>query len=97
LQEYFAIVEHLKTNADYTNDKIIINSSLFYALIDKNLYIKRKRKLEFYKALNLIICNSKGYTSVIYDKTSKKSTRKIIVNLKAYELLKKYYLVEIPM
>lgn len=95
LQEYFAIVEHLKNNRYETGDKIIIDNTQFYSLLDKNGYLKRKKKLDIYKQLNLIICNSKGYASVVYDKVEKKSKRKIIVNLKTYDLLKRLYLVEL--
>lgn len=97
LQEYFAIVEHLKSNMNLTEDKIVIDNTLFYAFLDKKLYLKRSKKLEIYKQLNLITCNSKGFTSVVYDKETKKSTRKIIINVKTYDILKKLYLVELKM
>lgn len=95
LQEYFAIVEHLKINMNLTNNKIVIDNTLFYSFLDKNRYLKRNKKLDIYKQLNLIICNSKGYTSVVYDKETKKSKRKIIINVTTYELLKRLYLVNL--
>jgi len=95
LQEYFAIVEHLKNNRNETGDQIIIDNQLFYSLLDKNLYIKRNDKLKVYKQLNLIHCNANGYTSVIRDKETKKSCRKIIINVQSYSVLKKLYQVDI--
>lgn len=95
LHEYFAIVEHIRNTIPQTENHIILDSHLFYAFLDKNLYIKRNQKLEIYKQLNFIHCNSKGYTSVMYDKNTKKSTRKIILVLDTYELLKKMYKTEI--
>lgn len=95
LQEYFAIVEHLKSNRHVTGDRIILDNTLFYSLLDKNGYLKRKKKLDIYKQLNLIVCNSKGYTSVVYDKEEKKSKRKIIINVSTYDMLKRLYLVEL--
>jgi len=97
LQEYFAIIEHLRMNTNQTGDKIILDSNVFYAFLDKNLYLKRNDKLKLYKQLNLIICNSKGFTSVMYDKEKRKSQRKIILNIETYKLLKKLYQVEIKM
>lgn len=90
-QEYFAIVDHLKNTIPPSENKIIVNSHLFYAFLDKNLYIKRNQKLEIYRQLNLISCNSKGFSSVIYDKELKKSKRKIILNLSTYETIKNLY------
>ena len=97
LQEYFAIVEHIKKILPQTESKICIDSKLFYAFLDKNLYIKRNQKLEIYRQLNLINCNSKSYTSVIYDKETKKSKRKIILNLITYRLLKELYFQKIEL
>lgn len=95
MQEYFAIVNHLLQNLNQKGKVIIVDSNLFYSLIDKNLYIKRNEKLKTYKQLNLISCNDKGYTSVIYDKDVKKAKRKIVVNLETYRQLKKLYQIEI--
>jgi len=89
LDEFFAVAEFLEGNYSVADDKIIINSNVFYKLLDKNLYIKRKEKLDFYRSMNLIICNSNGYTSVIYDKETKKAKRKIIFNYGLYKTLKK--------
>jgi len=91
VNEYFAIMEHLLKQLKVQNDKILIDSNKFYVFLDKNLYLKRKDKLQIYKKLNLITCNSKGYTSVFYDKTTKKSQRKIILNLTTYKILKLMY------
>lgn len=95
LQEYFAITEHLIKNMNLTGDKALIDSTVFYALLDKNLFVKRKDKLNLYRQFNFITCNSKGYTSVIYDKDLKTSKRKIVLNLNTYRLLKKYSQIEI--
>lgn len=95
LQEYFAITEHLIKNLNLTGDKAFLDSSVFYILLDRNLFIKRKDKLKLYRQLNFITCNNKGFTSVIYDKDLKTSKRKIILNLNTYRLLKKYYQIEI--
>ena len=95
LQEYFSIIEHLKNNRNETGDEIVIDNQLFYSFLDKNLYIKRTDKLKIYKQLNLIHCNANGYTSVIRDKETKKSCRKVILNIKSYSVLKKLYQVEI--
>ena len=91
MQEYFAIVEYLIVKMKTDNDKIILNSNIFYPFLDKNLYIKRNEKLKVYKKLNMIICNSNSFTSVMYDKETKKSQRKIIVDLNSYKLLKALY------
>ena len=90
-QEFFAIVEHLTGKAKTQGDQMMVSSKTFYALLDKNLYIKRNEKLAIYKKLNLIICNANGFTSVIYDKETKKSKRTIIINIGAYKLLKAIY------
>jgi len=93
LKDYFGIIEYLlkKGKGSAQNDRIIIGSQMFYAYLDRNLYIKRNEKLKIYKALNLIICNSNSYASVLYDKETKKTKRMIIVNLKAYKFLKALY------
>ena len=88
LQEYFAIVERLLGKVATENEQIVINSSLFYSFLDKNLYIKRNDKLRIYKQLNMIVCNSNGYTSVMYDKETKKTQRKVILNIGTYKILK---------
>jgi len=97
LQEYFSIVEHIRINTAQEDKRIIIDSNIFYAMLDKNLYVKRKYKLQFYRQLNLIICNSKGFTSVVYDKDTKKTLRKVILNMESYQLIKKLYQIEIKM
>lgn len=73
----------------------MLNSKLFYAFLDKNLYIKRNEKLKIYKGLNFIHCNSKSYTSVLYDKETKKAKRMIIINLDTYELIRNLYQTKI--
>lgn len=95
LQEYFAICEHLKHNLNIHQNKIVMDNKIFYALLDKNLYLKRNEKLKIYKQLHLINCNSKGFTSVVYDKNSKKSLRKIVLNLDSYYIMKKLYEINI--
>ena len=91
LQEFFAIVEYLVRKVGTESDRIIVSSKIFYALLDRNLYIKRREKLEIYKKLNLIICNANGFASVLYDKETKKATRKMIINLDTYKILKAFY------
>jgi hypothetical protein len=93
--EYFAITEYIKTKYPVESNRIIIDSKRFYSLLDKNLYITRAEKLGIYKSLNLIICNSNGLTSVVYDKETKTTKRKIIINYEAYETLKKIYTTEL--
>lgn len=94
VKEYFAIVEYVTKKIPATDNKIVINSSAFYALLDKNLYIKRNEKLEIYKTLNFIICNSNGLTSVVYDKETKKTSRKIIFDYMTYKTLKSLYEID---
>ena len=95
LQEYLAIMTHLIKKIATTNNQIIINSTTFYTLLDKNLYLKRREKLKIYRQLNFITCNSKGFTSVIYDKESHQTKRKIVLNLNTYQVLKELSETEI--
>jgi len=95
LQEYFAIVESLIRRIPIDNGRIILNSGSFYTFLDKNLYIKRNEKLRVYRQLNMIVCNSNSFTSVIYDKSSKKNNRKIVLNIDTYKLLKALYTTNI--
>lgn len=74
---------------------MIIDSTLFYSFIDKNLYLKRNEKLKMFRQLNFIVCNSNGYTSVMYDKEKKKSQRKIIINFDTYRTMKVLYETEV--
>ena len=94
-KEFFAIVKYLEKNFAIENGRIIINSKIFYTMLDKNLYIKRKEKLDFYRDFNLIICNSNSYAAVIYDKETKKLCRKVILNYTLYRTLKKLSETEI--
>lgn len=88
-KEYFSIIDFLlKKDIPVIDNKITINSALFYTLLDKNLYIKRQEKLRVYRQLNLITCNSNGFSCVVYDKETKKSQRKIVINLASYKTLK---------
>ena len=91
LQEYFAITEHLISRISAENDRIIISNKMFYAFLDRNLYIKRNEKLRIYKKLNFIICNANSYTAVVYDKETKKTKRSIVINFDTYKLLKALY------
>jgi len=93
-KEFIAIVEHLSDKVPIKDGKIILNSNTFYSLLDTNLYITRKEKLEIYRSLNFIVCNSNGLTSVVYDKETKKTVRKIIINYSTYEVLKKITEIE---
>lgn len=88
-------MEHLKNTLPQVDNKIVIDSKIFYAFLDKNLYIKRNQKLEVYRKLNFIHCNCSGYSSVVYDKKTKKAKRKIIINFDTYELIKKLYKIKI--
>ena len=94
VEEFFAIVEHLIGKVAITDDKIVINSNKFYEFLDKKLYFTRGEKLKIYKQLGLIVCNTNGYTSVTYDKQTKKSCRKIVIDIKTYKLLKVLYETE---
>lgn len=38
--EYFAVAKKLLIKTPVTNDKMIVDSKLFYSFLDKNLYIK---------------------------------------------------------
>lgn len=88
-KEYFAIIDYLtKKGMPIIDDKITIKNDLFYALLDKNLYIKRQQKLKIYRQLNLIICNSNGFTCVVYDKATRKTQRKIVLDINSYKTLK---------
>lgn len=91
MQEYFSIIEYLINKVDIKDDKIILDNKIFYSFLDKNLYMKRSEKLRIYKQLNLIICGKKGFSMSIYDKDSKKSKRKIVLNMKTYETIKALY------
>ena len=88
IKEYFSLVEYVRKKIPPTNGKIILIAKPFYSILDTNLYIKRNEKLKIYRQLNFIICNANGFTSVIYDKNTKKSTRKIIINYDTYLALK---------
>ena len=88
IKEYFAIVERLIVLTEVESNKLIIDSHRFYSFVDKNLYIKRNEKLKIYKQLNLINCNSRGFTSVVYDKETRKTQRKVILNIDSYNILK---------
>lgn len=95
VKEFFAIVQYIEKKIPVTDGKLIISSKTFYAMLDAKLYITRKEKLEIYKTLHFIICNANGLTSVVYDKETKKTSRKIVVNYVAYETLKKLYETEL--
>lgn len=94
VEEFFAVVERLQKKIPVINGRMIVDSKVFYALLEAKLYIKRNEKLEIYKTLNFIVCNSNGLTSVVYDKETKKTSRKIIINYDAYEVMKKIYNTE---
>jgi len=91
LQEFFSIVEYLIEKVKIEDDRIIISNKTLYKFLDRNLYIKRNEKLKTYKMLNMIICNANSFSSVVYDKTTKKTKRMIVINLGAYKVLKDFY------
>lgn len=91
IKEFFAIVDYLLPKVPVEDGKIIVGAKPFYAFLDTKLYLPRNEKLEIYKNLNLIICNSNGFTSVVYDKETKDTNRKIIVNYDTYMTLKMLY------
>ena len=88
-------MEHLISKVPNTSNQIHLDNNVFYTFLDKNLYIKRNDKLKIYRQLGLIVCNSSGFTSVIYDKETKKSQRKIVLDIVTYKLLRALYETEI--
>ena len=85
------IVESFIGKIKIIDDKIIVDSHIFYRLLDQDLYIIRNQKLDIYLKFNLIIGSENSYTAVIYDKEAKQSKRKIVINMANYKLLRALY------
>ena len=85
------IVESFIGKIKIIDDKIIVDSEVFYQFLDQDLYIIRNQKLDIYLKFHLIIGSENRYTAVIYDKEAKQSQRKIVINMVNYKLLKALY------
>lgn len=71
--------------------KIVVDPKVVYKLLDNNLYIKREQKLRIYRQLQFISCNSNSFTSVVYDKATKKAQRRFVFELDTYNLVMSLY------
>lgn len=92
VKEYLSIIESLEGTETIENKRIIIERELFQRLLGKYSYMKFKDKCKIYKNLNFIIHDKSNYTMPVKDKTTKKATRKVVLNYSTYETMK--YLFE---
>lgn len=94
-KEYITIVETLLETEDIENDRIIIEKERFKKLLEKYKYMKFKEKTQIYKSLNMILHDKNNYTLPCKDHTLNKTVRKVVINYKTYETVKKLLETEV--
>jgi len=95
VKEYIAIVESLEVDSPIENDRIIIDREHFKELLEKYAYMTFSKKTKVYKDLSFIIHDNNNYTMPYKDKELKKTVRKVIINYRAYKMIKHLYETEV--
>ena len=95
IKEYISIVEFLLTTETLENERIIIDREQFKSLLEKYAYMDFRQKKNIYKAVNFIVHEKNNYTMPVKDVKTKKTIRKVVINYKTYEVVKRLYKEEI--
>jgi len=91
LKEYILLVEFFEKRYGIEKERIIIEREEFQKLLEKHNYLTFKEKTRIYKDLNLIIHDKKSYSIPYKDKELNKTVRKVIINYRTYQTIKKFY------
>jgi len=86
--EFISIVDYLVKTKASENNRLILEKELFKKLLEKNAYLKFSEKTKIYKQLNFIIHDKNSYTLPYKCKETKKTVRKVVINLETYKLIK---------
>lgn len=90
-KEYISIVGTLLESEDIVDDRIIIDKELFKSMLEKYNYMKFRDKTRIYKNLNFILHDKNNYTLPCKDLKQNKTVRKVVINYRAYEIVKYLY------
>ncbi len=88
-------MEALLETEDVENDRIIIEKERFKKMLEKYKYMRFKEKTQIYKSLNMILHDKNNYTLPCKDHTLNKTVRKVVINYKTYETVKKLLETEV--
>jgi len=89
LKEYISIVGLLEKRHTVDKERIVIDREDFQKLLEQYSYLTFREKTKIYKDLNLIIHDKKSYTYPYKDPILKKTVRKVIINYRTYQTVKK--------
>ena len=89
IQEFITLIEHVNSEHEVENNRIVLERDAFKAMLEKYGYLTFTKKCSIYKQLNFLIHDKNNYTMPC--KVGGKTVRRVVLNYNTYLLLKELY------